>query len=97
MHQELVAIDRTCDDFSRDPDQLLLVFYQPQPDLLLGYFGITFYRFLFPLEFLIAQIPKGRDDRREKQQYGDKGPQRGETVLAGSRLPPPPAAVQALR
>ena len=83
------------DDFARDANQLLLVLDQAQADLLLGDLGVALDGVLFALEFLIAQIPEGQDDRGQKQQYRRQRTEGREAVLSGRRLTPPPAADQA--
>jgi len=70
---------------------------QAQPDLLLGDLGVALHRSLLTLQFLIAQVPEGRDDRREEEQHRHQRAQRGVAVLAGRRLAAPPAPEQALR
>jgi hypothetical protein len=77
-------------------DQGFLVLDQAQPDLLLRDLGIALDGFGLPLDFLIAQVPEGRNDGSQKEQHREQRRQRGEAVLTRGRLAPPPAPEEAL-
>ncbi len=51
---------------------------------------------VFYLQILLALLPLGRDDGREKEQDGDQRPERRKPVLAYRGLTAPPAAQQPL-
>jgi len=80
---------------SRDAHDLLLVLDQPQAHLLLGDLCVALDGLGLAFGLLVAQVPEGRNDRRQEQQHRGQRPQRHEAVLARRRLAPPPASQQA--
>jgi hypothetical protein len=71
-------VDVARDEFARHADQQLLVLDQAQVDLLLRDLGVTLDGFGFALDFLVAQVPEGRNDGRQEQQHGEQRCQRGQ-------------------
>jgi hypothetical protein len=92
---ELVGVAVARHQLACHADQRFLVLDQAQPDLLLRDFGVALDRLGLPLDFLIAQVPEGGNDRRQEQQHRQQRAQRRIAILPSRRLAPPPAAEQA--
>jgi hypothetical protein len=76
------GVELAGDQLARHAHQLLLVLDQAQADLLLRDLGVALDRFGLALDFLIAQVPEGRNDGRQEQQHRGQRRQRGKAVLA---------------
>ena len=82
LGRELMGVNLPRDHLARDAHQLLLVLDQAQADLLLRDLGVTLDRLGLAFDFLVAQVPEGRNDGGQEQQHRDQGPERGQPVLA---------------
>ncbi len=94
LADEVIDVGLAPDQFAGHAHQLLLVLDQVQTQLLLDDFGVALQRFGLTLDFLVAQVPEGGNDRRQEQQHRYQWRHRDEAVLAGRRLVHPPAAQQ---
>ena len=96
LQHELLDRERLEIDVASQPLQVLLVFDETQAQLLLHDFGVSLDRFLLPLQFLIAQIPEGRNDHDQEKQHRHQRPQGRIAVLLTGALLAPPAPEQAV-
>ena len=91
---ETVTINFFIRNVTRHAHDLFLPFEQTQAQTLLSVFNIPLDRFLFTIDFFNAQVPKGRNDRRQKQQHRRDRGQRGKTILTVRCLTFPPPLPQ---